>query len=399
MNSLERRATTSLSMVFGLRLFGLFIVLPILSLYTMHLPGATPTLMGLALGIYGLTQAIFQIPFGMWSDRVGRKKVIAIGFVIFALGSLLVALFHSIYAVLLGRALQGAGAVGSTVIALLADLTDETQRTKAMAILGTTIAVAFMLSLIVGPTLNHFISIPGIFLLITLLALIALVLLFTWVPTPQTSVFHADAEVNKNYFKEVLFDTQLLRLNLGIFVSHALLIASFVVIPIILNQQIRMANKQVWMVYLPALVLAFVTMVFMIIKAEKKQQMKQFLLLSIGLLAVSESILSLDYTNQLVMTFALYLFFTAFTFLEAALPSLVSKLAPKTAKGTAMGVYSSAQFLGIFCGGYLGGFLYQFLSLRSVFIFSALLALIWFFIAYPMKNPRNFQKPVINIDL
>lgn len=382
----EKRAAFSLSAIFAVRMLGLFLILPVFSLYALTLKSSSPTLIGIALGIYGLTQALCQIPLGTWSDKVGRKPIIIAGFVLFIVGSLIAGLSHSIYGVIIGRALQGAGAVGSTISAMLADLTRSEHRTKAMAVIGTSIGVTFSLSMVLGPVLNSFIGVSGIFLLTAFLGLIAILILLFLVPKVTQPVFHPDAEPILKLFKFLLRDKELLRLDFGILISHALLTASFVVIPIALKNSANLAVNKQWLVYLPALFFAFVAMVPMIIVAEKKQKLKNFFLISVLLLSLSELILWFNSHSVVVMGIALFLFFTAFSFLEAALPSLISKRAPAAMKGTAMGIYSSAQFLGIFLGGYFGGLLYEHRELSSVFLICAILALFWFVFSVGMQK-------------
>jgi MFS family permease len=397
MLAIERRAALSLATLFALRMLGLFMVLLVFALYALHLQYATPTLIGLALGIYGLTQALLQIPFGSWSDRIGRKPIIFIGFIIFIVGSVIAALSTSIYLVIIGRALQGAGAVGSTMTAMLADLTSEQNRTKAMAILGMTVGLAFSLAMVLGPLVNTLLSAPAIFWFSALFGFIALILLFTWVPSPTHTSFHRDVEPLPALVKSVMKHPELLRLNLGIFVAHALLIASFVVLPIALHNYAKIAQNHQWWIYLLALLIALAIVVPMIIIGEKKQLLKQLFISSIILLIISEIVFTLGFHNVISIVLGLVIFFTAFSFLEAALPSLVSKIAPVAAKGTALGVYSSAQFLGIFIGGYLGGWFYQHYGIRSVFLISTLLALLWLLVAITMKNPRYLATYMINI--
>ena len=397
MNTSEKRATSSLASIFAVRMLGLFMILPVFSLYATHLSNATPILIGTALGIYGLTQALFQLPFGMVSDRLGRKPIIALGLIIFAVGSVIAADASSIYGVILGRALQGAGAVGSTVIALIADLTREEQRTKAMAVIGTSVGITFAVSMVLGPLLSSYINVSGIFWLMFVLAIVGLFILKFWVPTPKQCVFHRDAEPVISLIATVLKDRELLRLDFGILALHALLTANFVVIPIILTKMAGLHEPSQWLLYLPVLLLAFASMVPMIIIAEKKRHLRSFFLASVGLLFISEVILLFAGNHLLLIGFSLYIFFTAFSFLEASLPSLISKQAPAGAKGTAMGIYSSAQFFGIFLGGYFAGFFLQDHLPHSIFLFCALITLVWFFIAVRMKNPRYLTTQLLNV--
>ncbi len=389
MNPIERRSAMLLAGIMSLRMLGLFMVLPLFSLYAHQLTGATPALIGLALGIYGLTQALFQIPFGAWSDKAGRKKVITIGLILFAAGSLLSACSTTIWSMILGRALQGAGAVGSTIIALMADLTRENQRTKAMAIIGITIGMSFSLAMLLGPLLAPWLHVNGLFWLAAILSGLAIVLLHTLVPTPQHTTWHADTEPERHSFWYVLNHPELRRLNISIFMLHAIFTASFVVIPITLQHLAGLHGNQQWMLYLPALLLAFLCSLPPIILAEKKQQLKPVFLGAIIVLSVAECFFWLFAHSILFSAFSLFLFFTGFSILEAFLPSLVSRAAPPARKGTALGLYSCAQFLGIFAGGSLGGWLYGMLGLTQVYLCCITLTILWVAIAFGMKNPQH----------
>lgn len=336
MLSIEKRATVSLATLFSLRMLGLFIVLPVFTLFAQTLTHNTPFLIGLALGIYGLTQAACQLPLGALSDYFPRKNVIAFGFAIFILGSILAALSHNIMMLMLGRALQGAGAVGSTIIALLADLTRPEKRSKSMAIVGMIIGLTFFVSLLVGPFLNHLIGVPGIFWLSAILGFVAILLNYFWVPLPKQ--FHAH-EPSAHFFKNLkrlLGQPALLKLDVGIFFLHALLTATFAVIPLYIHAP--------WL-YAPALIISVVfTFKFM-----------KFIRTAIIMLMLSILSLWQFHDSHLALIVGLSLFFTGFNILEANLPSLVSQTAPHHLKGTAIGVYSTCQYLGIFAGGIIGG--------------------------------------------
>lgn len=385
MNNTERKAVISISLIMALRMLGLFMVLPLFSLYASQLPGATPFLIGFSLGIYGLTQAILQVPFGALSDMLGRKKIIAVGLFIFMLGSVIAALSETIWGLFIGRALQGAGAVGGTLMALIADLTRENQRTIAMAVAGMTIGLSFMLSLILGPLFASWIHVSGIFWLAAFFSLVALILLFTRVPEPHRMV---KAVMTESHFFQLLKNKELMRLNIGIFILHAIFTASFVVIPIILKTFMQINANQQWFLYLPVLILAFLISVPCLLMAEKKYSVKPFFLGGIFLLMLAEFLLWFFSSNLLLFAFSLLLFFSAFSLLEAFLPSLISRTAPPTRKGTALGIYSFAQFLGIFAGGILGGWLYDIFGLIQVNLFCAGLAIIWLGLAFHMKNPQ-----------
>lgn len=392
MNAIERRSAVLLASILSLRMLGLFMVLPLFSLYAHQLIGATPTLIGISLGIYGLTQAVFQIPFGAWSDKVGRKKIITLGLILFAIGSIVSACSTTIWSMIIGRALQGTGAVGSVIIALMADLTRENQRTKAMAIIGITIGMSFSLAMLLGPLLAPWLHVTGLFWLAALLSGLAILILLTRVPQPVQTTWHADTEPERRSFWYVLKHPGLTRLNVSIFMLHAIFTASFVVIPISLQQLAGLHGNQQWILYLPALLLAFLCSIPSIIIAEKKHCLKLFFLGAIVLLGLAEAVFWLFAQSLLFSAFGLFLFFTGFSILEAFLPSLVSRTAPSARKGTALGLYSCAQFLGIFAGGSLGGWLYGVLGLTHVYLCCILLTILWIAIAFSIKNPHH-QKP------
>lgn len=395
----ERRAASSLAGIFALRMLGLFMLLPVLSLYSESFEGATPMLMGLALGVYGLTQALFQIPFGMLSDRLGRKKVIAVGLLIFAAGSVVAALATTIEWIIIGRALQGAGAIAAAAMALLADLTREEQRTKAMATFGMSIGFSFMVAIILGPMLNGWIGVSGIFWLTGLLALLGVVVLFKVVPTPVHSHMHHDAETDPAQFSDVLKDRQLLRLDFGIFALHLILTAMFVVIPIGLRDA-GLAVTDHWMVYLGVMVVAVAIMVPMIIIAEKRGKMKEIFSLAIILVALAQFGLWQLSDSLWGVILLMVLFFGGFNLLEATLPSLISKMAPADKKGTAMGVYSSSQFLGAFVGGVVGGWILGWSSgdeIAPVFLVTGGVAVAWLLLALSMERPQQVKSRLMSV--
>lgn len=398
MSALELRASISLASIYGLRMLGMFLILPIFSIYAETLPGGeNHLLIGLALGAYGLTQAIFQLPFGMASDRYGRKRVIYIGLLLFVLGSFVAAFASDLYMVILGRAIQGAGAVSAAVTALVADLTREDQRTKAMAMIGGTIGVTFALSLILGPALNQWIGVSGIFFLTGVLAALALLVIRYLVPNPHVSHFHSDAETSPNKLKEVLADTQLLRLNFGIFALHAAQMAMFIVVPLAIMETSGMSVNDHWQVYLPIMVLSFVLMVPAIIYAEKRAKLKQVFVGSVAIMLLAQLMFatSIHYFWGILASLSAY--FIAFNVLEASLPSIISKIAPAAAKGTAMGVYNTSQSFGIFIGGALGGYLSHYHGFAAVFIFCSVLMAMWLFMALTMKTPPAVKSKMYHL--
>jgi|CXWL01.1.fsa_nt_gi MFS family permease len=397
MSPAELRATIGLAGVYGLRMFGLFIILPVFAFYAEDLPGGNNyTLIGIALGAYGLTQAILQIPFGWLSDRIGRKPVIYIGLILFAIGSLIAALAIDIYWVILGRIIQGSGAISAAVMALAADLTREEHRTKAMATIGMTIGTVFAISLIVAPILNQWIGVPGIFAMTGVLALLAMIVVKKIVPDPRISRFHSDTEASPASFGSVLRDTQLLRLNYGIFALHATLMGLWLVVPLTLRQAGMGANDH-WQIYLPVLLLSIVLIIPAIIYAEKKAQLKFVFVAAIALLLIGQVLLATTFDSIWGTAIALLVFFTAFNLLEASLPSLISKIAPVGAKGTAIGIYSSTQFLGAFVGAAVGGYLFGNYGSYALYTFCGLLLIVWLILAVTMKAPAAVRSKMYHV--
>lgn len=399
MTPVERRATISLAGIFGLRMLGMFLILPVFAPYAKTLPGGeSHTLVGIALGIYGLTQAMLMIPFGMASDRFGRKPVIIIGLVIFALGSFLAAWAPDIYWVILGRALQGAGAISAAVTALLADLTREEKRTHAMAVIGSSIGLVFAFSLAAGPAIYRLIGVPGMFAATGVLSLIAIVVLRYYTPNPGLVAFHSDAQTNPARFKDVLLHVELARLNWGIFALHAAQMAMFVVVPFALVHSGNLDAEHHWQVYLPVLLLSFVFLVPAIIYGERHGRMKQVLVGAVVLMLAAQIGLAFSLEAFWGIVVALLAYFVAFNILEASLPSLISKIAPPEAKGTAMGVYNTSQALGLFFGGAAGGWLAQHLGFSAVFAFCAGLMVVWLGLALGMAPPPRVKTQLLHID-
>ena len=336
----ELRATWGLGTVFSLRMLGMFMVLPVLTTYGMALQGASEALIGLAIGIYGLAQAIFQIPFGLLSDRVGRKPLIVGGLLVFVLGSIIAALSHSIWGIILGRALQGSGAIAAAVMALLSDLTREQNRTKAMAFIGVSFGVTFAIAMVLGPIITHSLGLHALFWMIAVLATIGIALTLWVVPDSKNHVLNRESGMVKGCFSKVIAEPRLLKLNFGIMCLHILLMSTFVALP----GQLAAAGfpaAEHWKIYLVTMLIAGVQ-----------------------------------------------LFFLAFNLMEALLPSLISKESPAGYKGTAMGIYSTSQFLGVAIGGSLGGWVDGLFDSQTVFLAGALLAMLWLFVASTMKEPR-----------
>jgi MFS family permease len=377
MTATELRGSLSLASVLFLRMLGLFLILPVFTLYARTLTDSTPTLVGLAFGVYGLTQASLQIPFGMLSDKVGRKPVIFAGLLIFIAGSLIASQADSIWVMIMGRALQGAGAISAALMALAADLTREQQRTKAMALIGISIGFAFSLAFIAGPLLDAVIGVSGIFILSGLLAVLAMVVLYLVVPTPQLSSFHSDAEVSLAMLGNVLRERGLLKLNLGIFILHTVLMANFIVVPTAIQDYAGLASAHHWQIYLPVLFTSVIFMAPAIIIGERTRTSGAFFKGAVLLLVVSQTGYFFWHNTLVALAIMLLVFFTAFNYLEASLPSLISTMSSKNSKGTALGVYASSQFIGTFTGGLIGGIIHEHFGLSAVFIFGGIMTLIW----------------------
>jgi MFS family permease len=390
MQTEEFRATASLAAVFAVRLLGLFMIYPVFAAYAQGLPGATPYLVGEALGIYGLTQGLLQIPFGLLSDRVGRKRMIVIGLLLFGLGSAVAAAATSIGGIIVGRALQGAGAIGSVVLAALADLTSEKSRTRAMAVVGISVGGSFLIALVAGPIAAGLVGVPGIFWLMVVLAVAGIAVTLFIVPSPQRLEVHRDAETVPAFFGSVLRNGELLRLDLGIFALHAVLTASFLVVPGLLRATLNVAPRNDWMVYLPVLLASVVVMGAAVVRDDNARRANAVFIGAVVALAISNALLLFGGGNAVVLVAALVVFFSAFNILEASLPSLISKAAPAAAKGTALGVYSSLQFFGIFAGGVIGGWADQHLGRNGVFALSTGLTVLWLIvIVWPHRQGRG----------
>ena len=398
MNSLELRASVGLAGLYGLRMLGMFLVLPVFALYATALPGGdNHALIGIALGSYGLTQALLQLPFGMLSDRIGRKKVIYAGLLLFAAGSFVAAGATDIWWLMIGRTIQGAGAISAAVTALLSDLTREENRTKAMAMIGMTIGPTFAASLVLAPLLTKWIGVNGIFALTGVLTLLAMIGVKFIIPDPSVSRFHSDTEANTARLPVVLRDPQLLRLNFGILALHASQMAMFVVMPFALIQTAGLDKTHHWEVYLPVTLIGFLLMVPAIIYGEKRQQLKPVFVGAVALMFIAQlgMAFALDSFWEIVVLLGLY--FIAFNILEACLPSLISKIAPTDAKGTAIGVYNTAQSIGLFLGAAIGGWLYSYAGSGAVFGFTSILIGVWLTLAISMAAPMAVRTEMFHI--
>ncbi|WP_051207127.1 MFS transporter [Saccharospirillum impatiens] len=380
-NTLEKKALTGLALLYASRMLGLFMVLPILTLYGQSLTGATTVLLGIALGIYGITQAILQIPLGMLSDRFGRKPVIAAGLLIFIVGSVIAALSDHVLGVVIGRALQGAGAIASVILALLADYTRPEERTKAMAIVGAIIGGSFVLAVIIGPVIASAFGLSGVFWATSLMALAGLVIVY-WLPAPPPARVHEERRWQGSQLGPVIRDRQLVPLNLGVFVLHLTMTMMFVGLPVVLVQQGILGDQLGW-VYAPVMVLSFLGMVPMIALAERRKAHRLFLILAGAFIIAAMAGLGLSTVAWLSIGLV-WLFFVGFNFVEASLPSLISRRAPENARGTAMGVFSTGQFLGAALGGLSGGWAYQQWGMAGIAMIGIAAMLVWMMLLWAL---------------
>ncbi|RDI98367.1 MFS transporter [Dyella solisilvae] len=375
LSPLERRSALTLACVISLRLFGLFLIMPVFSLYAQRMPDATPWLIGLALGVYGLGQVLLQIPLGLLSDRIGRKPAITFGLLVFAAGGLVAACSHSLLGIVAGRALQGMGAVAGAGTALAADLTREENRGKVMGIIGVSIGVAFLLALILGPPLEAIGGLSGLFGATSLLALAALVLLWLIVPTPERQKAPASAAFGS--VLSMLGDGRMLVLNGSVFFLHMLLTASFVGLPLLLADRLHLPVDRHWQLYLPVMVIAALVMGGCLHRMREVAQSLRIVAVCVVAIGLGLLGFALSGDHLMALGVAAAVFFSAFNLLEAALPSLVSRLAPAQLRGAAMGAYSTSQFLGAFVGGAVGGVALGRVGTDGVFFSAAALTLLW----------------------
>ncbi len=392
----ERRAAAGLALIFALRMLGLFLILPVFAIHAVELAGATPLLIGLAVGAYGLTQAMLQIPFGLLSDRIGRKPVIFAGLTLFLIGSVVAAMADSIHWVIVGRVIQGSGAVAAAIMALTADLTREEVRTRAMAGIGISIGMAFAAAMVLGPLIAGVAGLSGVFWFIAALAACGILVLWLVVPNPVRSIVHRDAEPVLSQFSGVLANRELLRLDFGIFALHVIMTSQFLALPLALNQAGFNPDHH-WMVYLPVLALSVVAMVPFIILAERGGRIRGIFVGAVAMLGAASVLFYLANDHFYVLAAVLVIFFTAVNLLEATLPSIVSKVSPVASKGTAMGVYSTSQFTGAFLGGALGGWVHQVFGPEAVFLFGAAVGLIWLIVAFGMAQPAQVSSRLLRV--
>jgi MFS family permease len=383
MGATERLIAFKVSLIMSVRMLGLFMLFPVMSVYASGYENSTPFLIGMAIGIYGLTQAFFQIPFGYLSDRFGRKPLLIAGLLIFFLGSIIAAKTENIIFVVIGRAFQGGGAISAVLMAFLADSVSEDNRAKANAFVGFQIGVAFMLSLIIGPIITSKIGLSGLFWSIGLLSIVAMLIVFSLKQSKPINYYR----LSVGAFKETL-SRELVTLDFSVFSLHLILASGFIVMPLLImkNQIVSMADN--WQLYLPAVLFSFIGMVPLIIISEKFKKTKYILLLSILLLIISQIVFFISDLNFSVFLITLTIFFVAFNSVEAILPSLLSRTASPSKRGLAMGIFSTSQFLGTFIGGAIGGLIYDIYDLNSVFLFTIFVAIIWWFMVLfsPLKT-------------
>jgi MFS family permease len=383
MNSTERLFALKVSLIMSVRMLGLFMLFPVMSVYAGDYESSTPFLIGMAIGIYGLTQALLQIPFGYLSDRFGRKPILIIGLLIFLIGSVVAANASNIIFVVIGRALQGGGAISAVLMAFLADSISEDNRAKANAFVGFQIGAAFMLSLIIGPIITSRIGLSGLFWVIGLFSIIAMLIVFSLEHSKPINYYR----LSFGAFRETL-SRELIALDFSVFSLHLILASGFIVMPLLIveNQIVSMIDN--WQLYLPAVLLSFIGMIPLIIISEKFKKTKYILLLSIFLIIISQIIFYISNLNFSVFLITLTIFFVAFNAVEAILPSLLSKTASTSKRGLAMGIFSTSQFLGTFIGGAIGGLIYDIYDLNSVFLFTIFVAIIWWFMVLfsPLKT-------------
>lgn len=386
----------SLGSLYSLRMLGLFMVLPILALYSDDYNGASPLLIGITLGVYGLTQALLQIPLGLLSDKIGRRPVIIGGLVLFIIGSLVAATAETMVGLMVGRALQGAGAIASTLMALVSDLTSEENRTKAMAAIGASIGLSFMLAMIIGPLIASVMGLPGVFWVTAVLGCLGIIVFLGWVPRMVAVEHNRETETDIQHIHSLFRDHNLWRLNFGIFALHLMLMAAFVVVPVLLTQELGLAAQSLWWVYLALLGGGFVVMLPAMILGEKYQRQRLSFTSAVACLALAMLMLGL-FRGALLTPLMLLMFFAAFNLLEASLPSWLSKVCPPGRKGTAMGLYSTSQFLGAFVGGLLGGWSVQRFGVDSLFLLLAAVGCLWWLFALGLQTPRPLQTVVLRV--
>ena len=384
LNSVEKKAAASLASVFGLRMLGLFLIMPVIAIYGQEYADYSPLLVGMAIGAYGLTQAVLQIPMGWVSDRVGRRPVIVGGLLVFAAGSIVAALADSLVWVIVGRALQGSGAIASAILALASDCSRDEQRPKVMAVIGLCIGLSFAIALVLGPWLGGIVGMSGLFYFTAVSALLAVVLVLTVTPTPVTKTPKRDLLPVRAELKRLLVTPQLVHLNLGVFILHLVLTAWFVSLPLTLVNAGLNAEQHGWL-YFPTLILSFVVMVPLMLHAIRRQRQLQVFRFAIALLLIAMAVIAYFSNSLWWLVFGVWTFFVGFNYLEASLPAMLAQYAPAGSKGSASGIYSSFQFFGAFVGGMAGGWLYSLYGMSGVMILCIALLSVWLVVSFAMR--------------
>lgn len=397
MNQTELRGAFALAFIYLMRMLGLFMVMPVLAVLTVDYPDYSPIWVGIAIGAYGLSQALLQIPMGMWSDKIGRKPVIVVGLLLFAIGSLLAAFADSMLMLTLGRILQGTGAIAGAVMALAADVSRENQRNKVMAIIGIAIGFSFYLALILGPIIASEYGLQGVFLLTAMLAIACIPMVIFVVPTAVTSAPRGDTLPNALILKGIVKSPTLLRLNISVMLLHMMITLVFVQFPATL-QNLNWPIESHWLVYLPILVAAIIGMALMMGFA-RKVALNRMLMLSVLMMLLAFLGLAKSQTNfALLMTFII-LFFTAFNYLEANLPALVANISAPGQKGSAMGIYASFQFFGAFLGGLVSGLIIAYMGSEVVYYLAAVVCLLWCFLFVKFSNTERLKRVTLSLNL
>ena len=388
------KSVLPLSSIIALRFLGLFLVLPVISVYAMNLEGATTTLVGIVVGGYALTQMIFQVPFGVMSDKLGRKGTIITGLLLFAIGSLICALSNDIYTLMLGRLLQGAGAIGAVVTAMISDLVREEQRPKAMAMMGMFIGVSFAISMIAGPTLGSAFGVESLFYITMVLALVSIFVLIKKVPNPPHITHTYNGKAN---LSTVLGNKNLIKMNITNFLQKGLMTFAFMIIPMVLINNYEWKLNELWQVYLPAMIFGFIAMAPAAILAEKKGKFKEILIIGILLFAISYLVIGLS-SGATVFVIGVVLFFIGFNMHEPIMQSLATKFAKVHQRGLVLGIFNSCGYFGTFLGGLLGGIFFESASLSSIVITIAIVCILWAVLIFTMPNPAKKKMAYLSID-
>lgn len=391
----ELKTTLKLSLIFSLRMSGIFMILPVLTIYASSLQEATAYLIGVAIGIYGLMQIIFQLPFGLMSDRIGHKHIIILGLTIFAIGSEIAALTDNIWGLIVGRALQGSGAISSSLIALLLNSVQENNRTKAIAIMGISFGINFAISIILGPVITNIFGLHGLFHNIAILAILAIILTFTVIPTISTHNLNNTKHVNLlivlNDLKKIITNIQLMKLNIGVFCLHTILMLNFIILPKIMIILKFMPDIH-WKIYSVIIFISACVILPCLFHSKIKNNMKNILILCTNILWISELIMLLNAHHRWIFLLGMQLFFISFNLTEAILPSLISQISSKKYRGTTISIYSIGQFAGVGFGGIIGGLLLEKQGAHMLFLFALIMSITFCIISNTLKNMNCTDK-------